>query len=570
MKNILFLLLFLSFVPVLFAQETIIRNISLIDVNTGKTSNRTVVISGDKIEQIAKPGKIKYSEKDSIIDGTGKYLMPGLVDSHIHFFQSGGLYTRPDAIDLRNMFSYEKEREQGLKNTKDYLKRYLRLGITTVVDVGGPFSNFAIRDSVSKELIAPDILVTGPLFSIVARPKLALDDPPIVKVSSAKDIDSLFTKMLPYKPDFIKVWYIANDEYPAKKSFPLVEHVGKLAAANGLKLAVHSTQLQTARLAVQAGASILVHSVDDHVIPDDFIKVLKKKNVTYIPTLIVSRNYYKAFSGTPGDHPQDLKWANPHAYGSLKDLETVEQEKWPSVVKWLKENGIPEVISRNDSIMAVNLRKLIKTGVNIATGTDAGNIGTQHASSYIQELRAMQDAGLTTAEILKASTVNPASAFGLENSTGIVEEGKQADLLLLNKNPLESLDNLNSIYRVIKKGQVIQPDSILTESPEMVVQRQVNAYNARNMDAFLDTYSGNVEIFDADGKRIMQGKEMMRANYQKLFDRTSNLHCEIENRIIINNKVIDKEKVRAGERTFHAVAMYKVENGKITQVDFIK
>lgn len=570
MKNIRCLLLSIFLTTNLFAQKTVIRNTTLIDVNTGKVNKRSIVISGDHIERIAPPGKIKYSEKDSIIDGTGKYLMPGLVDAHIHFFQSGGLYTRPDAIDLRNMFPYEKEREQGWKNTTDYLKRYLRLGITTVMDVGGPFSNFAIRDSVGKGSTAPDILVTGPLFSIVARPQLALDDPPIIKVSSAKDIDSLFTKMLPYKPDFIKIWYISNSEYPAEKSFPLVERVGKLASENDLQLAVHSTQLQTARLAVKAGASILVHSVDDEVIPDDFVKTLKKRNVTYIPTLIVSRNYYKAFAGNPGDHPQDMKWANPHAYGSLKDLEAVEQEKWPTVVKWLRENGIPESISRNDSIMAVNLRKLTKAGVNIATGTDAGNIGTQHASSYIQELQAMQNAGLTTAEILKASTINPATGFGLENRIGAVEEHKQADLLLLNKNPLESLDHLNSIYRVIKKGQVLTPDSILAETPEMVVQRQVNAYNARNMDAFLDTYSDDVEIFNADGKRTMQGKEIMRVNYQNLFDRATNLHCKIENRMVINNKVIDKEKVRAGEKTFRAVAVYEVENGKITRVDFIR
>lgn len=97
-----------------------------------------------------------------VIDGTGKFLMPGMIDAHIHFFQSGGLYTRPDAVDLRKKVPYEKEKTFGLINAADYMHRYLRLGITSVIDVGGPMSNFSIRDSVTKTTIAPNVLVTGP------------------------------------------------------------------------------------------------------------------------------------------------------------------------------------------------------------------------------------------------------------------------------------------------------------------------------------------------------------------------------------------------------------------------
>jgi imidazolonepropionase-like amidohydrolase len=126
--------------------------------------------------------------------------------------------------------------------------------------------------------------------------------------------------------------------------------------------------------------------------------------------------------------------------------------------------------------MKVNLRKLVNAGVNVATGTDAGNIGTFHASSYIQELEAMQGAGLSTIELLKASTINAASGFGISDKYGSVEKGKKADLLLLQKNPLEAITNLNSVELVFKDGKIIKADTMVNESAEAIVQRQVNAF----------------------------------------------------------------------------------------------
>lgn len=551
----------------LLGQETAIRNVTVIDVNTGKQlSNYSVLISKDKISWVGTDKKIKIGEQTKNIDGTGKFLIPGLVDAHIHFFQSGSLYTRPDAADFTNQLSYKDERENGFKNVTDYFKRYLRLGITTIIDVGGPFNNFIIRDSLSKLTMSPNVLVTGPLFSIVEDKELELDDPPIIRVESTDDVDKLFSRMLPNKPDFIKLWYIVDKEHPAEKSYPLVQHLGTLCAKNNLKLAVHATELETAKLAVNAGASILVHSVDDEIISDGFVKILKDKNVTYIPTLIVAGNYYKTFSGNLSHHSQDLKWANAFVYGTLTDVESMDTMSLPSHIRWFRKNGIPK--SPADSIMRINLQKLVKAGVNIATGTDAGNIGTFHASSYLQELEAMEKAGLSNAEILKSSTINATSCFGLADKVGSIDIGKYADLLLLTKNPLESVQNLNSIELIFKNGKLIEADTLIKESPEEIVQRQVNAYNARNLDAFLDTYSEEIEIYQ-DGKLVMKGQEQMRKNYD-FFNKVPNLYCEIKNRIVISNKVIDLEKVRFGEQFIHGVAIYETENGKIKKVTFIE
>jgi len=568
MKNIISTLLMVVLSLTGLGQMTLIKNVSVIDVKTGKAiPGQSVVINNERIEYVGPANKATATNIE-VIDGTGKYLMPGMVDAHIHFFQSGSLYTRPDAVDLRKKVPYDKEKEFGLLNASDYMHRYLRLGITSVIDVGGPFANFFIRDSITPASIAPNVLVTGPLFSMVEDDYFG-NDKPIEKVTSVQQADSLFRKMLLYKPDFIKIWYIAGKAYPAEQNYPLVKHIAEQAHKNNLKIAVHATELKTAQFAVQAGTDILVHSIDDEIIPDDFIKILRDKKITLIPTLLVGSNYYKVFSGRLANHPQDLTWANPFVYGSLTDPEAMEEATMPRIFMALRKSGIPVSQQKTDSVMSINLMKLVNGNVNIATGTDAGNIGTMHASSYLQEMEAMQMAGMTIPQILKASTINAAIGFGKGKIWGSIEKNKIADLVLLNKNPLESLQYLNSIQSIFKNGKMLHPDSLIRETPTAIVQRQLNAYNAHNLDAFMDTYSDNIELYDFPGKQATKGKEEMRKKYAGFFS-IPNLYCEIIKRITIGNKVIDHEKIRAGNETFLAVAVYEVDKGKIIRVTFIR
>jgi imidazolonepropionase-like amidohydrolase len=102
------------------------------------------------------------------------------------------------------------------------------------------------------------------------------------------------------------------------------------------------------------------------------------------------------------------------------------------------------------------LKKLVDAGVIIATGTDAGNVGTQHAGSYYNELQAMADAGLTMWQLLTASTINGAKAIGKDNDWGTISEGKTANMLLLDGNPLQGLENCRKINTVINKGVIYE------------------------------------------------------------------------------------------------------------------
>jgi len=111
---------------------------------------------------------------------------------------------------------------------------------------------------------------------------------------------------------------------------------------------------------------------------------------------------------------------------------------------------------------------------------------------------------------------------------------------------------------------------VFEQSAEAIVQNQLNAYNDRNIDAFLNTYSQDVEVFNFPNELLFKGRAKMRERYAEFFRNTPDLHCRIKNRIVIGNKVIDKENITANGTNFNAVALYEVKNGKIAKVTFIR
>lgn len=108
-----------------------------------------------------------------------------------------------------------------------------------------------------------------------------------------------------------------------------------------------------------------------------------------------------------------------------------------------------------------------------------------------------------------------------------------------------------------------------SKNPEKIVQTQVEAYNNRDIEAFLDTYDDNIKIYDYPNTFRYEGKEKMRKIYASLFKEVPNLFCEIKKRIIIDNKVIDEEYVRVNDKYVSAVAIYEVKDNKIIKVTFL-
>jgi imidazolonepropionase-like amidohydrolase len=555
--------------------QTYITHADVLDVNGEKIlRDYTIVIRDGKIEQVAPSSKVKPAKGAEVIDAKGKWVMPGMVDAHVHFFQTGGIHTRPDAIDLRAYKPYEEELAWYKENLDDQLRRYLSCGITTVIDDGATLELLRQRDTFRTRHYTPRILMAGPLISTNYMPRSfeVLDEhnAPFYNVTTPEEAVAMTQKQYPYAPDFIKIWYIVrnNDKIAdAQRNLPLVQATIREAKQNGYKVAVHAPQKIAARMAVEAGADHLVHSVDDEVVDADFIRLLKKNKVALCPTLTVRSGYTTTQKQTRRPDDLDLALANPEQLGTLDAL------------TWLGDTALAGKYRRSalerepgfragDSISRVNLKKLYDAGVVIAAGTDAGNIGTLHAASFLKELMAMRDAGLTNWQVLKTATVNGAKVFGKENEFGSIAKGRSADLVILDANPVEDLQHLRKVNLVVNRGVCFRPDTLVRETPLMLAQRQLNAYNAHNLEAFLYAYSDDVEVYNFPDELVFKGKEEMRKKYAFL-NNAPGLHAEIKKRIVVGNMVIDHERATLpGRGPVEVIAMYVIENNKISKVYF--
>src|SRR5205807_5015158 len=162
MKNVLILLFFFSVVT-LHAEKISLVGGTVINPADGKVvPNATVVINGDKIERVSM-GKQDAASLGKQIDCVGKFILPGYIDTHVHFFQSADLFTRPDGADFNSVRPYKDEVAWIKSHLDDDFSRYIRCGITSVVDVGGPMWNFEVRQKANSTAKAPRVAVPGPL-----------------------------------------------------------------------------------------------------------------------------------------------------------------------------------------------------------------------------------------------------------------------------------------------------------------------------------------------------------------------------------------------------------------------
>src|SRR5437660_59165 len=471
---------------------TIITNGTLINPGTGKvTENAAITIQGDHISAIGQASATDIPKKgDRVIDARGKFILPGYIDTHVHFFQSGDIYTRPDAVDLTSVRSYKDEHAWIERNKLDTLARYIRCGITSVVDVGGPMWNFAMRKFANSTAKAPRVAAAGPLISSVARPQLELNgDPPIVKIETPEQGVQFVQKLAKEKPDYVKIWYIVPPAQPTERITPKPGEGGSPSPAVGqpdaeraaifrpvvhaviaeshrlkLRVAVHATELEAARASVEEGADLLVHSVTDKLVDDAFVRLLKEHGTILTPTLVVFERYGRTFANKLNLTPEEKAWGNPEVIASL-DATKIPAEKVPERIKTAMANpgAVLDRIQKTYDIALKNLKTLQDAGIPIAAGTDAGNIGTIHGPALFREFQLMKEAGLTPMQILQSTTANAAKLFGGETGAhiGKLETGYFADLVILNSNPLEDIKNASDIESVIKNGVAYPADSIL-------------------------------------------------------------------------------------------------------------
>ncbi len=428
------------------------------DGDAAVAKSSTVVIDGARIRAVGPADSVAVPPGATVIDGKGKWVVPGLIDGHVHFFQSGNLYTRPDVADFNAVMPYAKEVARNKARLPATFKVWLASGVTGVVDVGGPMWNFDVRDAANATPLAPVVKVAGPLVSMIPRPQLDLGDPPIIKAGSADEARALVARELAKKPDYIKVWFIHDPGDDLAAQEVIVKAAGDAAHAAGVPLAVHATELVTAKAALRCGADYLVHSVEDEPVDDEFLTLAKRNHILYCPTLFVGPGYDYALSNRWRPTDEEKRLADPQILAAMSDLDRMPLDKIPErVAKYMKKTDPIDV----PQVLLDNLGVVWSAGIPVVMGTDAGNIGTLHGPSVYREMALMERAGLTPLQVLRSATTNGARALRMEKELGAIAPGMLADLVVTDADPLADLTNLSRAWRVVKDGRFLDPKELM-------------------------------------------------------------------------------------------------------------
>jgi imidazolonepropionase-like amidohydrolase len=415
---------------------------------TGRAAirNATIVIENGRIQDIGPRAEVRVPRGAQPINANGKWIIPGLIDAHVHFSQSGGLYTRPDIIDLRNWRTHEKELEWIKQRLPFTFERYILSGITSVVDCGGPMWNFEVRDIAARTNRAPRVAVAGPLISTFMPPAVDGNDPDIVKPASPAQARELVRRQLERKPDLIKIWFVRYPGDNFQEEVEIVTAAIDESKSRGIRVAVHATELETAKAAVRAGADILVHSVTDRVMDTEFLNLLKTRDIIYMTTLFVEQGYSQVLNQHVQLSDIEQKIGDPEVIATWSELANIPRNEVPGgIPRW--PTPVKHPISFDNLMLAET------AGVRIVGATDAGNIGTLHGPALHREFELMAEAGMRPMDIIVSATKNAADVMGRQNELGTLEKGKSADLVILDADPLMDIKNTRKIFKVMKAGE---------------------------------------------------------------------------------------------------------------------
>jgi imidazolonepropionase-like amidohydrolase len=423
--------------------------------------------------------------------------------------------------------------------------------------------NLDVRARADTTAMAPTVVTAGPLISSVSRPSLDEGDPPILQITTPAAARQEVREQIAAGVDLVKIWYIVEDT-PADYR-PVVEAVVDEAHAADTRVAVHATELETARAAVEAGADVLVHSVFDRPVDDAFVRLLRENDVLYTPTLMVRERYRQVFAQQIDLTLPEHRIGQKEVLGSLTDPAVLPDSLVPVSIRQRMARA-PSVSS--DTTAMRNLERLHAAGVPIAAGTDAGNIGTPHGPALFRELELMREAGLTPREVLATATAGGARLMGRDD-LGQLEAGMQADLLVLDENPLTDLTHTRSIHRVVKAGRVFAPDALVPRTPTEVVLQGRNAFSMHDAEAFLDVFAEDVRVYDHPNTLRTAGRDTLAAQFRPMLGPASALHAQFRYHTAIGTTVVAHEVLRGlptRERPLSQAVLYRVTDEHIDRV----
>ncbi|MBO6585210.1 MAG: amidohydrolase family protein [Gracilimonas sp.] len=445
---------------------TVISGATLFD-GTGAEAirNSMVVIRGGEIDCVGKDGECSVPLGAEVINAEGKFITPGLVDAHMHFFQTGFFDSRPDAMDITDVYPFAEVAAYQKQNPQRYYNSYLCSGITAVYDVGGMSWSIDFQEEAENNPKAPHVAAAGPLITPVPG---APFDLPSGKVLVTLDSEETGVKTVQYLSALgstgIKFWTFDedSDEYMQR-----VEATADEIRRQGNQMISHATTLDQAKAALRNGTRLLVHSVQNTEVDDEFIKLAKENGTYYNPTLIVSAGYMLAFRAAADIAPIPVTDPNGCVDSKTMDLITsASQFQDHSRLSGNMKNRLQSFNSETDmtrEMLLTNLKKVYEAGIPIVVGTDAGNPGTLHGVSIFDEMEYMQQAGIPAKELIVMATKNGAESMRRGDDFGTLVSGKLANLILLEENPAEDISNMRSLTHVMIKGKLMDVGEIQTE-----------------------------------------------------------------------------------------------------------
>lgn len=403
--------------PIVLEEATVIDS-----WNTGPITNCFIVIEGNKISYIGKRYEVEIPENAQKFNLKGKYVIPGLIDVESRF------------------------------RTPEELRTLLSWGVTSAncsfesIEEGERFSQMTKVDSAQF----PDIYVTAPMFGspgndvvLNVKPKTPEDARAQVRLLHSKKISRF--KILCNKKQ-------TNEGLPVEQLdssviLALIDEAKKL----GISTAIQTSSIKEAQMAIEAGVSILVGGIQDEQLGSSLIDEMVQRNTYYVSTL----SRYEAFSDAKKFLNNILSDSLFRSTLTQSELTTYAQ---PEAVR-LNDNRFPEFTVSPERLALVygNSGAIVKHYIPVPMGTDVPSL--PGISAHI-ELENLVKAGLTPMQAIVSATAISAECLGQRKNLGFLYMNYQADMLVLEKNPLEDIRNTRTISMIIKKGKIFTPKEL--------------------------------------------------------------------------------------------------------------
>ena len=420
--------------------DLVIYNVNLIDgVSDQIQVGKNVYIKGNSIHSISSD---EPALNEKIIDGSGKYLIPGLFDCHIH------------TTDYKSDFP-----------------KFMHYGVTSVFITGGSIctnENYQRMREMGEQdsLPSPRVFHTSQHFSMEGRhPSKTYpsndwkDGETIFFLKDTVQIKQLVEQVAQYPIVGIKLTIEDGPAPPFVDRIPqsFINKTVDEASKHGLEVFAHVSDNEELRMAIEGGVQNLVHYTGVNVDFNDpsHLSLLNKliaRNPSWITTLMIDKSFiypiYPEWFNNKYLLPEYVELQNSISPGLVKRAE--------SYLDILKEDyGVSESsVEAFFKPQAEDINELSEMGFNMVLGTDTGNTFIFPGYGLHEEMELLEMGGLKPMDILKMGTINAAKMLKVSEKLGSIEEGKLADMILLDQNPLDSIKNTLTINTIIKNGRI--------------------------------------------------------------------------------------------------------------------